>query len=135
MTTKKNVKVRVGRVISDKMQKTVIVAVASQYTHPLYKKILRRIRKYKAHNEGLAKAGDMVRIIETRPLSKEKRWRVAEVITKGEIVQLPKEVVEAPPIEKIEPIAAKAEEEAATSGSAPAVEDKPTPAQDPPSAQ
>lgn len=134
MTTKKNVKVRVGRVISDKMHKTVIVAVESQYTHPLYKKILRRIRKYKAHNEGLAKAGDMVRIVETRPLSKEKRWRVAEVVTKGEIVQLPKEVVEAPPIEKVEPVTAKAEGEAATSESAPAVEATPTPVEETPPA-
>ncbi|MBI4288293.1 MAG: 30S ribosomal protein S17 [Chloroflexi bacterium] len=104
MTTESHVKVRVGRVISDKMDKTVVVAVERPYQHRKYKKILRRIRKYKAHNAGIAKAGDTVRIVETRPLSKEKRWRVAEVVTKGEIVVLPKEVVEAPPVEKLEPV-------------------------------
>ena len=124
MTTKTHIKTRVGRVISDKMDKTVVVEVVSRYSHPLYKKILRRTSKYKAHNENNeAKAGYTVRIIETRPLSKEKRWRVAEIISKGEIVELPKQVLEAPPVEKIEPTGEQpAEEGAATPSESPAVE-------------
>ncbi|MBF8303640.1 MAG: ribosomal protein [Dehalococcoidia bacterium] len=105
MTTEHQIKTRIGRIVSDKMDKTVVVEVESRYKHPLYKKILRRTSKYKAHNENNeAKAGYTVRIIETRPLSKEKRWRVAEIISTGEIVQLPRQVTEAPPIEKIEPV-------------------------------
>lgn len=106
MTIKPHTKVREGRVISDKMDKTVVVAVESRYRHPLYKKIMRRTRNFKAHNENNeAKAGDAVRIVETRPLSKEKRWRVAQILTKGEVVELPTQVVEAPPVEKTEPVA------------------------------
>ena len=105
MTTEHHIKTRIGRVVSDKMDKTVVVEVESRYSHPLYKKILRRTSKYKAHNENNeAKAGYTVRIIETRPLSKEKRWRVAEIISKGEIVKLPPQVMEAPSVEKIEPV-------------------------------
>jgi len=88
-------KIRVGRVVSNKMDKTVVVAVGTIRRHPLYKKILRRDVKYKAHDEnnecGL---GDIVRIVETRPLSKQKRWRVAEIITKVEVVEIqPKEII------------------------------------------
>lgn len=98
MTTHHPPKTRVGRVISDKMEKTVVVAVERQYRHPLYKKILRATRQYLAHNENnQAKAGDTVKIMETRPLSRLKRWRVAEVITQGEVIQLPVEALEAPP--------------------------------------
>lgn len=138
MTTKHRMKAMVGRVVSDKMDKTVIVAVESRYRHRLYKKILRRTRKYKVHNEGnTAKAGDSVKIVETRPLSKEKRWRVAEIITRCEVVELPPEVLEAPPIEKIEPVSVKeepAKEEAATAtpppeGTPPAVAEEKAPSQ------
>ena len=88
-------KTRLGRVISDKMQKTVIVAVDTPRKHPLYKKTIRRVVKYKAHDEKReCKVGDTVRIVETRPLSREKRWRVAEIITKGEVAEIkPQEVV------------------------------------------
>ena len=73
-----------GRVVSDKMDKTVVVAVESYRRHPLYSKAVKRIRKFKAHDEQNACAmGDVVRIVETRPLSKEKRWRVEEVLSKG----------------------------------------------------
>lgn len=90
-------KARIGRVVGDKMNKTRVVAVERQVSHPLYKKILRRIRKYKAHDEDNAsKKGDWVRIVEARPLSREKRWRVAEVITRGEVVELPPQLVEEP---------------------------------------
>jgi len=87
-------KIRVGRVVSDKMDKTVIVAVETPKRHPLYKKTIRRVVKYKAHDEkNECSAGDTVRIVETRPLSREKRWRVSEIITKGEVVKVqPKEI-------------------------------------------
>ena len=87
-------KTRIGRVVSNKMDKTVTVAVETLRHHPLYKKTIKRMVKYKAHDEsnecGL---GDIVRIVETRPLSRHKRWRVAEIITKGEVVEVqPKEI-------------------------------------------
>jgi len=87
-------KIRVGRVVSDKMDKTVVVAVETPKRHPLYKKTIRRVVKYKAHDEkNECGVGDIVRIEETRPLSKQKRWRVAEMITKGEVVKVqPKEI-------------------------------------------
>ena len=82
-------KTRVGRVVSDKMDKTVVVAVETPKRHPLYKKTLKRSVKYKAHDENnQCRLGDTVRIIETRPLSRQKRWRVAEIITKGEVVEV-----------------------------------------------
>lgn len=77
-------KTKQGRVVSDKMDKTVVVAVESYRPHPIYKKAVRRIKKFKAHDEQNAcHIGDMVRIEETRPLSKEKRWRVVEILSKG----------------------------------------------------
>ena len=87
-------KIKLGLVVSDKMDKTVVVAVETLRRHPLYKKTVKRTVRYKAHDENNeCKPGDVVRIIETRPLSKEKRWRVAEVITKGEVVEIqPKEI-------------------------------------------
>ena len=82
-------KTRVGRVVSNKMDKTVVVAVEVVKRHPLYKKAIKRAIKYKAHDEKNECAeGDIVRIIETRPLSKEKRWRVGEIITKKEAVEI-----------------------------------------------
>jgi small subunit ribosomal protein S17 len=82
-------KTRFGRVVSDKMNKTVIVAVATPKHHPLYKKTIRREVKYKAHDEkNECKIGDTVRIVETRPISKDKRWRVAEIIIKGEVAEI-----------------------------------------------
>jgi len=87
-------KMRIGRVVSDKMDKTVVVTVETLRHHPLYKKTLRRAVKYKAHDEeNECKIGDIVRIIETRPLSREKRWRVAEVITKKEVVEVQPEEI------------------------------------------
>ncbi|MBV8528613.1 MAG: 30S ribosomal protein S17 [Candidatus Dormibacteraeota bacterium] len=77
-------KVREGIVVSDKMQKTVIVQVLDVKPHPLYKKVVRRSRRYKADDpQGQAGVGDRVRITETRPLSKEKRWRIAEILEKA----------------------------------------------------
>jgi small subunit ribosomal protein S17 len=69
------------------MDKTVVVEVQVIRRHPLYRRILRRTKKYKAHDEAnVAKMGDLVRIIESRPYSKEKRWRVAEIVKRGEEV-------------------------------------------------
>jgi small subunit ribosomal protein S17 len=87
-------KTRLGRVVSDKMNKTVVVTVESRRRHPLYKKIVRRTAKFKAHDEASAcKIGDVVRIVETRPLSKDKRWRVAEIVARHEVADIqPKEI-------------------------------------------
>ena len=87
-------KTRIGCVVSNKMDKTVVVTVETHRRHPLYKKAIKRTVRYKAHDEnnecGL---GDIVRIVETRPLSRHKRWRVAEIITKREVVEIqPREI-------------------------------------------
>ncbi len=80
-------KVMVGRVVSDKMQKTVVVVVETRRRHPLYGKIITVRRRFKAHNEDpKAKAGDTVKIVESRPLSRDKHWRVAEIVRAGEVV-------------------------------------------------
>lgn len=77
-------KTRVGVVVSDKMLKTVVVKVQTTSRHPLYGKILRKVKKFKAHDErSEAHAGDKVLIAETRPISKEKRWRVIQVLEKA----------------------------------------------------
>lgn len=77
-------KTRVGRVVSDKMQKTVVVAVETLVADPRYGRRIKRTKKLKAHDEeNAAKAGDKVLVMETRPLSKEKRWRVVEVLEKA----------------------------------------------------
>ncbi len=82
-------KVRLGRVVSDKMEKTVVVEVQVAEHHPLYHKTMNKVVKYKVHDEDkMSKVGDVVRIIETRPLSHDKRWRVAEVVVKGEVVEV-----------------------------------------------
>ena len=77
-------KVRVGKVISDKMEKTVVVAVETSYKHKLYGKTMKRTFKLKAHDENNeCGIGDTVRVMETRPLSKDKRWRVVEIVEKA----------------------------------------------------
>jgi len=74
----------IGRVTSDKMDKTVVVTVERLQRHPLYKKVIRRGRRFMAHNEGnQAREGDVVRIVESRPLSRHKRWVVEEIIEKA----------------------------------------------------
>ena len=80
-------KVRVGRVVSDKMQKTIVVAVETTKPHPLYGKRVRRTKKFKAHDEhNEARIGDTVRIMETRPLSKDKNWRLLEILERADIL-------------------------------------------------
>jgi small subunit ribosomal protein S17 len=75
---------RVGKVVSDKMDKTVVVAVSDRVAHPVYKKIIGRTYRLKAHDENNeCREGDIVRVMETRPLSKDKRWRVVEIVEKA----------------------------------------------------
>ena len=77
-------KTRVGKVVSDKMDKTIVVAIVDNVKHPLYNKIIKRTVKLKAHDEkNECKIGDRVEVMETRPLSKDKRWRVTEIIEKA----------------------------------------------------
>jgi len=77
-------KTRVGKVVSDKMDKTIVVAIENRVRHPLYKKIINRTYKLKAHDElNDCKIGDRVRVMETRPLSKDKRWRLVEIIERA----------------------------------------------------
>ena len=76
-------KVKIGKVVSNKMDKTVVVAVEDSVKHPLYKKIVKRMQRFKAHDESnQCSIGDRVKIMETRPLSKEKNWRLVEIVEK-----------------------------------------------------
>lgn len=85
MTGERNLrKTRVGTVIGDKMDKTVVVKIETTKRHPLYKKIIRRANKIKVHDEkNDARVGDLVKVMETRPLSKDKKWRLVEVVEKA----------------------------------------------------
>ena len=77
-------KTRVGKVVSDKMDKTIVVAIEDHVKHPLYKKIVKRTYKLKAHDaENTCREGDTVKVMETRPLSKDKRWRLVEIIERA----------------------------------------------------
>ena len=81
---RKNRKTRLGKVVSDKMDKTIVVAIETLVRHPLYGKSMKRTTKFKAHDENNeCKMGDKVKIMETRPLSKDKRWRLVEIIEKA----------------------------------------------------
>ncbi len=89
---------RVGIVVGAKMANTVVVSVAWRQMHPLYHKAIRRVSKFYAHDEkGECKLGDVVRIVETRPLSKTKRWRVTEVVQRGEAPEVRPVEIGAPP--------------------------------------
>ena len=84
MTERNYRKVRIGRVISDKMDKTIVVAIEDSVKHPLYGKVVKRTVKIKAHDEeNTCGIGDRVKVMETRPLSRDKRWRLAEIIEKA----------------------------------------------------
>ena len=87
-------KTKIGRVLSNKMSKTVVVAIETPRRHPLYRKVIKRVVKYKAHDEkSECQLGDVVRIVETRPLSKYKQWRVAEIMVRGEVAEIqPQEI-------------------------------------------
>jgi len=86
---KDNRKTRFGRVVSDRMDKTVVVAVDTPRRHPLYNKTIKRVVKYKAHDkDNKCGLGDVVRIEETRPFSRLKRWRVVEIVTPGSEIEV-----------------------------------------------
>jgi len=107
-------KVMIGRVVSGKTPKTVVVEVEQRRSHPLYGKVVTHTRRFKAHNEEpQAKLGDLVKIVESRPLSREKRWRVTEIVQRGEVVEqiYEKELQELHAKEEAERAARRAEEE------------------------
>ena len=82
-------KTRIGRVVNNRMDKTVVVAISTPKRFPKYKKTITWATKYQAHDEkNECQIGDVVRIVETRPISRHKRWRVAEIITKGEVAEV-----------------------------------------------
>ena len=84
----------VGQVVSNKMNKTVVVAVESRKPHPLYRRIVKRVKKFKAHDEDNAcNLGDVVKIEETRPLSKEKCWRVVEIVSRSRLAEVQPEEI------------------------------------------
>ena len=84
METRNRRKVMIGKVVSNKMDKTIVVAIEDSVRHPLYKKIIKRTVKLKAHDEkNECSIGDRVRVMETRPLSKDKRWRLVEIIERA----------------------------------------------------
>jgi small subunit ribosomal protein S17 len=88
-------KTKVGQILSNKMDKTVVVVVDSYRHHPVYKKNIHKIIKYKAHDEkNECSIGDTVRIVETRPLSRDKRWRVSEIITRAAVIEVKPEEIE-----------------------------------------
>ena len=92
-------KSKVGRVLSNKMDKTLVVLVESYRNHPIYKKAVRKVKRYKVHDEkNECKMGDTVKIVETRPLSKEKRWRVAEIIVKAAQIEVKPEEIATPSV-------------------------------------
>ena len=92
-------KSKIGRVSSNKMDKTLVVLVESHRNHPLYKKTIRKVKRYKVHDEkNECKIGDTVKIVETRPLSKEKRWRVEEIIIKAAAIEVKPEEIATPSV-------------------------------------
>ncbi|MBP1907430.1 small subunit ribosomal protein S17 [Paenibacillus turicensis] len=87
MSERNSRKVQIGKVVSDKMDKTIVVAVETYKKHDLYHKRIKYTKKFKAHDENnTAKIGDIVKIAETRPLSKDKRWRLVEVVEKAVVI-------------------------------------------------
>src|SRR3990170_5987935 len=115
----------VGTVVSDKMDKTVVVLVEHTTRDPLYRKTLKRSKRFLAHDDHLdAKPGDQVRILETRPLSRHKRWRVAEVLKRGEVAEVAPREIDAEYLgQPREHVAEAAPEEAAAEHVAEAIEE------------
>lgn len=131
-------KTLIGVVVSNKMDKTAVVSVERRYPHPLYHKIIRSTKRYKAHDpNNAAVLGDIVRLEETRPLSKEKRWRIAETLTRGNVAEVaPREIgvpeeampeKQAPPV----PAAAPPAPVAAAPAETPVASEAGSPAEDP----
>ena len=119
-------KVRIGRVVSDKMDKTVIVAYGWSSPHPIYKKAVRRETRFMTHDpENQARLGDVVRIVESRPISKTKRWRLAEILSSQEIAELQPEEIQVDE-SVVSAAATSALDQAEAEQSAPAVDDEPS---------
>jgi small subunit ribosomal protein S17 len=116
----------VGTVVSTKMDKTAVVAVERRQPHPLYHKIIRSTKRYKAHDaENAAVLGDVVRIVETRPLSREKRWRIAETLVRGNVAEVAPREIGVPEEALLHPQAPETperDEEMTTAGAAEVVE-------------
>lgn len=109
-----------GTVVSDKTEKTVVVAVKSSVRHPLYKKIVRRVRKFMAHDDEFgAHMGDVVRIVESRPLSKRKRWRVVEVLYRADLPEVAAESIDLDLIGEVKSEEEETPEEEAATPAAP----------------
>jgi small subunit ribosomal protein S17 len=107
-------KMREGTVVSDKMQKTIVVAIQSNFRHRLYKKTVRRIRRFMAHDErGDAKLGDRVRIVETSPVSRRKRWRLLDVLIKAELPEVAPESIDLELLGEVKPEEPEIDEAAA----------------------
>ena len=108
-------KVRDGNVVSDKMQKTIVVAIEANFRHRLYKKTVRRVRRFMVHDEtGEAKLGDRVRIVEASPISRRKRWRLLEVLTRADLPEVAPESIDLELLGEV-----KAEEPAVEEAAAP----------------
>jgi len=108
-----NRKARVGTVVSDKMDKTIVVSVQRASRHPIYHKVIRRTKKYHAHDEqNTATVGDLVRIEEAAPTSKTKRWRLVEVLTEREVANVAPESIDQSLVEEVQRSAAHAEADA-----------------------
>ena len=105
---KERKKIQIGMVVSDKMDKTRVVSVQWKQRHPLYQRLVRQVSRFKAHDEGNeSHRGDQVRIIECRPMSKDKRWRIIEILQRAEQVEVAPEEVGASLIEEFESKAAE----------------------------
>jgi small subunit ribosomal protein S17 len=109
-----NRKARVGTVVSDKMDKTIVVSVQRASRHPIYHKVIRRTKKYHAHDErNEATTGDLVRIEEAAPTSKTKRWRLVEILTEREVANVAPESIDQSLVEEVQRSAAHASDEEA----------------------
>jgi small subunit ribosomal protein S17 len=121
-------KSKIGQVASNKMDKTLVVLVESYRNHPLYKKTIRTVKRYKVHDENNdCQIGDTVKIVETRPLSKEKRWRVSEIIIKAAAIEVKPEEIAVPAVlTETKPVVAEVNNETAegTTEAKPAEEKK-----------
>ena len=107
-------KVRDGKVVSDKMQKTIVVAIEANFRHRLYKKTVRRVRRFMAHDErDEAKLGDRVRIVEASPISRRKRWRLLEVLTRADLPEVAPESIDLELLGEVKPEEPQIEEAAA----------------------
>ena len=105
---------RDGNVVSDKMQKTVVVAIEANFRHRLYKKTVRRVRRFMAHDErDEAKLGDRVRIVEASPISRRKRWRLLEVLTRADLPEVAPESIDLELLGEVKPEEPEVEDEAA----------------------